>query len=448
MNRFLHLSGYVVWCLCALFLVVLQTQTVSAHTCGCVYAKQKDSPCQTLVYTYDGGAPCPARFHDLGLPQTGVSSVWQFECVDQTSAEQPPLTIAKGITCDVSTRMKKYNDKVPFTPFAPTLEISIPGFKGFSSSDIAQNTTGGQSTITIPFLAQYLSALYLYLISIVGIIAAVMIIWGGFQWVVAGGNSAQIGSAKERIAGAVVGLILALGSYSVLYFLNPDLVRFKSLVVPFVSRINLEDIVETKEPYTGAKKPITDTTYDAMFQKFAACNGVDWRIYKAFSWHESGLNPTAVGGKKTATSATGLFQTYRSYCAPLLKGAGWDSYCDNPGITNPAVNTAIVTAGQFKSYPGIIRSYCSSASFDQQIFMLYFAFGNGGGGLKKAINAHGCATEAWLSDTTIFKGGPPKFTQEMISLVKSLGATSLNGLRDSSQCPFNTGATVKDFPNS
>ena len=85
-------------------------------------------------------------------------------------------------------------------PVAPELAINIPGFKGFST--LAPEQEAGGRVVYISYLAEYLAALYRFLISIVGIISAVLIMVGGFQWIIAGGNASQRSSARERIEGA------------------------------------------------------------------------------------------------------------------------------------------------------------------------------------------------------------------------------------------------------
>jgi hypothetical protein len=43
---------------------------------------------------------------------------------------------------------------------------------------------------------------------IVGIVAVIMIIWGGFKYITSGGDSGNIGTAKNTILFAIVGLII------------------------------------------------------------------------------------------------------------------------------------------------------------------------------------------------------------------------------------------------
>ena len=52
----------------------------------------------------------------------------------------------------------------------------------------------------------------------VGILAVIMLIWGGIRYVLAGGDSGAVSSAKKTILYAVVGLIVAILAYAIVNF--------------------------------------------------------------------------------------------------------------------------------------------------------------------------------------------------------------------------------------
>lgn len=84
---------------------------------------------------------------------------------------------------------------------------------------------GGQSEFKD--IGEFIFVNYNYLLGVAGILAAVMIIIAGAQWVTSGGNSEAIGSAKKRIGGALVGLLIAYLSYVILNTINPALVNLR-----------------------------------------------------------------------------------------------------------------------------------------------------------------------------------------------------------------------------
>ncbi|MEK7131400.1 MAG: pilin [Patescibacteria group bacterium] len=84
---------------------------------------------------------------------------------------------------------------------------------------------GGQDKFSN--IGEFIVLMYKYLLTIASIVAVVMIIIAGMQWVTSGGNSEAISSAKKRIGGAVIGLFIAYMSYFVLNTINPALVNLR-----------------------------------------------------------------------------------------------------------------------------------------------------------------------------------------------------------------------------
>ncbi|MCG2690830.1 pilin [Candidatus Parcubacteria bacterium] len=76
-------------------------------------------------------------------------------------------------------------------------------------------------------IGEYIKSIYKYAIGAVGILAAVVLMFGGIIWITAGGSAERIGEAKAWITASLTGLILALCSYMILYTVNPNLVNFK-----------------------------------------------------------------------------------------------------------------------------------------------------------------------------------------------------------------------------
>lgn len=124
---------------------------------------------------------------------------------------------------------------------APALAQTTPGINPPStSSDIQVEVPIPQSAIetgvsaaasgTVKGVSQYISLVYNFAISIVGLVAAVMMIIGGFQYLTSAGDASKIGAAKKRVTDAIIGLVLALGSFALLNSLNPQLVNLKPLM--------------------------------------------------------------------------------------------------------------------------------------------------------------------------------------------------------------------------
>jgi len=61
-------------------------------------------------------------------------------------------------------------------------------------------------------------------LSFVGVIVLVIILYGGFLWMTAGGNEEKVGQAKQWIYGGIIGLVIILCSYAIAQFVINSLV--------------------------------------------------------------------------------------------------------------------------------------------------------------------------------------------------------------------------------
>lgn len=120
---------------------------------------------------------------------------------------------------------------------------------------------GSQGSVThdYPLLA-YIEELYIFLVSAIGIIAAAMIMLNGLRWAAAAGNPEMITSAKNGITGAVVGLILALSSYVILFTINPQLVSFQDLDMQQVTFPAAQGADGEGDEYGASTSTATDFT--------------------------------------------------------------------------------------------------------------------------------------------------------------------------------------------
>ena len=92
-------------------------------------------------------------------------------------------------------------------------------------------------------LAQYIGFIYNFLIGIIGLVAGVSIMIGGFTYLTAGGDKSKVEDGKKRIYNALAGMVIAFTAYLLLNTINPNLVNLK---VPTVATI-----VAQKVPFGG-----------------------------------------------------------------------------------------------------------------------------------------------------------------------------------------------------
>ena len=58
-----------------------------------------------------------------------------------------------------------------------------------------------------------------------GIVAVLIILWGGFTWMTAGGDEAKVEDAKKIITAGIIGLIIVVLSYAIARFVVTSLVN-------------------------------------------------------------------------------------------------------------------------------------------------------------------------------------------------------------------------------
>lgn len=118
------------------------------------------------------------------------------------------------------------------------IEISIP-IPGVTDKlycyEAGTKATPKASYYYTESLGDYLSKFYQYFVSIVGILGAVMVMYGGIRWILAAGNQQRIQGAKNVIFSAIVGIVIAFCSYLLLFLLNPRLVDYSTLQTHLVN---------------------------------------------------------------------------------------------------------------------------------------------------------------------------------------------------------------------
>ena len=90
--------------------------------------------------------------------------------------------------------------------FSLTIEDGANSAKGADQASNLFGNTGIFTTITNVMLF------------VVGAISVIMIVIGGLRYVVSGGNSSNITTAKNTILYAIVGLIIAIMAYAIINF--------------------------------------------------------------------------------------------------------------------------------------------------------------------------------------------------------------------------------------
>lgn len=222
------------------------------------------------------------------------------------------------------------DNKLPvLTP--PNLSVSIPGLNKLEPVQCVEGSCN------IPWLPQYIVGLQKYGTAAIGIIAVIVFMAGGILWLTAGGNDERIGQAKNFIKGSILGVILMLASYVILYILNPNLTQLNGLNVSRVNRIDLDNIIVSIK--NGEPISIEQAALMRQFDKDGVIShtvGSDADNYKSLSCDKSIFS----GGKAVEFFTTGYYKPPYQNNQKFFCDVGLQCSCPN-GSQQLAGNKAL-----------------------------------------------------------------------------------------------------------
>lgn len=107
----------------------------------------------------------------------------------------------------------------------PQLQIEIPGFGGFKSPIKTESGTA------YSWIGDYVIAIYKWSVAVIAVLAVVMIMFAGFQWILSRGDMQAISKAKTNISSALMGLVIILSISVFLGFINPNLTILRPIAL-------------------------------------------------------------------------------------------------------------------------------------------------------------------------------------------------------------------------
>ncbi|MBP7006371.1 hypothetical protein KBB27_04610, partial [Patescibacteria group bacterium] len=129
-----------------------------------------------------------------------------------------------------------------------------------TAAPVTSQTTADSNTVelAVPIgavknvsgLPQYVSVVYRYMLGIVTLVAIIMVIYGGFQYLL-GASMGQIGKGKSTIQDALAGMAILFFAYTILYLVNPKLT---TLSLPPIQRIQTIGIAGDNAQGTSCAK--------------------------------------------------------------------------------------------------------------------------------------------------------------------------------------------------
>ncbi len=116
--------------------------------------------------------------------------------------------------------------------FILLLSTNISIAQNHQQTGYGLNTTAGQidpfkDQVAQPqdesFLQSRVGQIIGFVLSFVGVLFLILMIYAGLTWMTAGGNKEKVGKAKELMINAVLGLIIVMGAYALTAFIGQQL---------------------------------------------------------------------------------------------------------------------------------------------------------------------------------------------------------------------------------
>lgn len=103
--------------------------------------------------------------------------------------------------------------------------IAVPMISFGASYQLLEPLGSGQQSITDPI--EYIRQIYWYILGLTIALSVLMMVVGGVEYTLIWASESKKSEAKKRITDAIIGLIIGLGSYLILYTINPQLVSLE-----------------------------------------------------------------------------------------------------------------------------------------------------------------------------------------------------------------------------
>lgn len=142
-------------------------------------------------------------------------------------------------------------------------------------------------TIHSSLLARYIQSIYKYAIGVGITLAMVMVAVGGVIWLTSAGSPDKIGQAKNYISGAMIGLVLLLGSYTILKSININLTKLNAIKVEVIAGTEYGCCQYTEEDGTtvASREIERDCKADSEGRKW------EWSVNKQLSVNRDKCEP-------------------------------------------------------------------------------------------------------------------------------------------------------------
>ncbi len=147
--------------------------------------------------------------------------------------------IVNNVCCNKETTAPP--SAVPSAPSVPkgTLLLQIP----IGNKTSIRLCLNDKDSLTCGGIGDYIILVYTWVIGAVGILSMATFAYAGLLWLLSRGDSGKVTFAKKVLTDTVAGLVLALGSYLILFIINLNRLKSLILFIFFVRRKNLFELL-------------------------------------------------------------------------------------------------------------------------------------------------------------------------------------------------------------
>lgn len=234
------------------------------------------------------------------------------------------------------------------------------GKPNLQTRSLRVKSVGGSQFIESPALANYIAATYRYAVAMITILTTIMIIMSGVIWTTSAGNQEKINKAKQMISRSLAGLVIALGSYTILYTINPDLVEFRSLQVIRVEKFTIETPIDygkdLMESTSVAPSELENLANLAGIKNITIKQGVDSRLTPETRMNLASAMEQFIKYNSGGVMINDATRTPDQQYALLVKKCG----CDPVEVLFPKLTKAKITKVTRKGGDGLGKwqDYC------------------------------------------------------------------------------------------
>ncbi len=192
---------------------------------------------------------------------------------------------------------------------------------------------------TVKDVGDYVQTIYHYLLGISIIVAVVMVMIGGLQYLLTASGSGGVSEAKTKITNAVVGLVLLFGAAVILQTVNPQLLNLEIPRLPVQRKIvPVKEIIGNCEDYTDQASCEADAQHVGKngclwFNATGVSAGTVGTVVGAISPVPGG---SAIGN--AVGNAVGGYVGGVSHCEPAAPTGGNGQLCKADGTCTSGLN--------------------------------------------------------------------------------------------------------------